>query len=179
MVLLAQVRGCPLLSLGPRWGFFLGGASSAGAPAPRQPAFAPLRVRTFFNRDLVPCEKPPNGGAAAADSRPVNGGDNLVQSQIRMLGDQWRCAHRQLPLVAADRGTIRQCQIGLSFRRAGIGRQVHSCRNSLAALYSAAVGRASAFLAIRRLGHSGGTLRYCGGLSQVMEPWICKREPHW
>jgi hypothetical protein len=64
-------------------------ASSAGAPAPRQPAFAPPRAWTFFNRDLVPCEKPPNGGAAAGDSLPAHGGDNLVQSQIRMFGDQF------------------------------------------------------------------------------------------
>jgi glutathione S-transferase len=78
-----------------------------------------------------------------------------------------------------DRGTVRQRQIGLSFRRPGIGRQVHSRRDSLAALHSAARRRTRTFLAVRRLGHSIGTLCCRGGLSQALEPRLCTREPHW
>ena len=49
----------------------------------------------------------------------------------------------------------RERQISLSFRRPGIGRQVHSRRDSLAALHSAPAGRARTLLALRWLGHSG------------------------
>jgi hypothetical protein len=102
-----------------------------------------------------------------------------VDFRSRRQGGKWQCAHRKFPLAAADRGTVRQCQISLSFRRAGIGGEVHPRRDSLVALYSAAAGRARAFLAIRWLGHSGGTVRHCGGLSQTLEPRLCARESHW
>ena len=41
---------------------------------------------------------------------------------------QRRGAHGQCPLAAADRGTRRQREIGVSFRRAGIGGEIHPCR---------------------------------------------------
>jgi hypothetical protein len=44
-------------------------ASSAGAPAPRPPALALPRIRTFFNGDLVPFKEPPDRAAASAIPR--------------------------------------------------------------------------------------------------------------
>jgi hypothetical protein len=68
-------------------------------------------------------------------------------------------AHGQTSLAPIDRGTVRQRQIGLSFRRPGIGRQVHSRRDPLATLHSAARRRARTLLALRWLGYSGRTFR--------------------
>jgi hypothetical protein len=81
-------------------------------------------------------------------------------------------------VAAPDRGAVRERQIRLSLRCAGIGRQVHPRRDSMAAFHSAAAGRARTFLAIRRLGSSGRTLCHRGGLSQAMEPRLRTREPH-
>ena len=44
------------------------------------------------------------------------------------ISRQWRGAHGQCPLAAADRGTGRRREIGVSLRRAGIGGEIHPCR---------------------------------------------------
>ena len=47
---------------------------------------------------------------------------------------------RATPLAAADRGARRRREIRVSFRRAGIGGEIHPCRHSLAALHPPAAG---------------------------------------
>ena len=67
------------------------------------------------------------------------------EEHLRRLRSRWRArqrrnAHGQRSLAAVDRGARRQREIGLSFRRAGIGGEIHPCRDSLAALHPPAAG---------------------------------------
>ena len=50
-------------------------------------------------------------------------------------GNGVRRGPAKCPLAAADRRTSRRRQVGISFRRAGSGGQIHPCRDSLAALH--------------------------------------------
>ncbi len=63
-----------------------------------------------------------------------------------------RCgAHRQLPVAAPDGRAHGLGQVGLSLRRAGLGRQVHPRRPTLAALSPPRARCAGSLLAVRRL----------------------------
>ena len=84
----------------------------------------------------------------------------------------------QCPMAAADRRARRRCKIGISFRRAGIGGEIHPCRHSLAAFHPPAPWGARAFLAVRRLGHSGRPLGHRRSLSGAVEPRLRTRRPH-
>ena len=80
-----------------------------------------------------------------------------------------RCStHGQRSLAPIDGGTVGEHQIGLSFRRSGIRRQVHSRGDPLATLHSAARRRARTLLALRWLGHSGRTFCHRRSLSQAL-----------
>jgi hypothetical protein len=91
-----------------------------------------------------------------------NGAARSGNARWRRLTEEWS-------------GTAKS--VSLSLRRPGIGRQVDPRRDSVAAFYSATAGQARPFLAIRRLGNSGRTLCYRGGLSQAMESRLRTREP--
>ena len=69
--------------------------------------------------------------APLADRR----GSHLCRFRPRRRARQRRGAHRQCPLAAADRGARRRREVGVSFRRAGIGGEIHPCRHSLAAVH--------------------------------------------
>src|SRR5258708_7544118 len=49
----------------------------------------------FFEGDIMPSKKPPDCGAAARNAPLAHRGDDLVQRQIRLLGD-----HSQQPFRA-------------------------------------------------------------------------------
>ena len=67
--------------------------------------------------------------------------DNTYVDFVRDGVDgQWRSARWRCPLAAADRGARGRREVRVSFRRAGIGGEIHPCRDSLAALHPAALG---------------------------------------
>ena len=69
--------------------------------------------------------------ASLADGRR----SHLCRFRARWRRREWRGTYGQSPLAAADRGTRGRREIGLSFRRAGLGGEIHPCRDSLAALH--------------------------------------------
>ena len=89
--------------------------------------------------------------APLADRR----GSHLCRFRPRRLHRQRRGAHGQCPLAAPDRGARGRREIGLSFRRAGIGGQIHPCGDSVAALHPPAA-RATACISGRS---TAGTFR--------------------
>ena len=80
----------------------------------------------------------------------------------------------QRSLAAVDRGARRQCEVSLSFRRAGLGGEIDPRRDSLAALHPRTARVPRAFLAIRRLGDSRRALGDRGGLAAVDEPYLVR-----
>jgi hypothetical protein len=99
----------------------------------------------------------------------ADGQGHLRRFRPRLPAGQRRGAHGRCPMASDDRRARRRREIRLSFRRAGIGGEIHPCRHSLAALHPPAARRARPFLAVRWLEYSGRALGGGRGLSVAME----------
>lgn len=80
---------------------------------------------------------------------------------------------------AARMGNARwRREVGLPFRRAGIGGEINPCGHSLVALPPPTVRQAGSFLAVRWLGDSGRAIGDCRGLSGPVVARVCQRRSY-
>ena len=72
--------------------------------------------RSFFEADIVPLEEPPNRDAAAGDPPLVHRRDDLIQRQIRLLGNQ-RQQNVRVRLQRRDAASALAAMLPVSFKR--------------------------------------------------------------
>src|SRR5712691_2503421 len=58
--------------------------------------FCSTAYRVFFKADVAPMKEPPHAGAAAPDSTFVHRRNDLVQRQVRLLGNESQQKFRML-----------------------------------------------------------------------------------
>ena len=77
--------------------------------------------------------------------------DDIYVDFVREAHSVRRSAHGQCSLAAPDRGARRRRKIGVLFRRAGIGGEIHPCGDSVVAIHPPAARPTYPFLAVRRV----------------------------